>query len=283
MIFRPRLRALLRGAKTRALLLLALAAVALAAQQSGLLQQQYAGTLGDSRIGLTLLRDGDQIRGAHYFYQQSLQDIPLTVSRDEHGLTLREPGGAIFHLHFVGNRNRPVAFADSTGLQGTWSRGSSGSSADGSHTYPVSVHSLFLRSATEPPYAQVTAESPAAFERRVQTLFRAVLTGDKATAVRWISYPLAVNLPSGARRMLTTPAQVLAAWNQLFTPAMMARWKEDLPHEMFVHQGLAMLGGGEAWFDANGLAALNVPAPRLIHPAQKAASSPATHRHTTSH
>jgi hypothetical protein len=279
MIFRPRLRALSDGAKTRALLLLTLAAAVLSAQPTGLLQQQYAGTLGDSRIGLALLRDGDQIRGAHFFYQQSLQDIPLTVAFSEHELNLREPGGAIFHLHFVGNRNRTVAFADSTGLQGTWTSGSNGSSA--SRTYPVSVHSLFLRSATEPPYAQVTAESPAAYERRVQMLFRAVLTGDKAAAVRGISYPLTVNFASGARRMLTTPAQVLASWNSLFTPAMMSQWKEDLPHEMFAHQGLAMLGNGEAWFDANGLAVLNVPSARALPPLPNDVSAPAAHRHNS--
>jgi hypothetical protein len=34
--------------------------------------------------------------------------------------------------------------------------------------------------------------------------------------------------------------------------------KYVLPHDMFVHEGMAMVGDGEAWFDAKGLAVLNL-------------------------
>jgi hypothetical protein len=51
----------------------------------------------------------------------------------------------------------------------------------------------------------------------------------------------------------------LAAWNDFFTPAMIAELQRALPHDMFVHNGMAMIGNGEAWFDAKGLKALNVP------------------------
>jgi hypothetical protein len=35
----------------------------------------------------------------------------------------------------------------------------------------------------------------------------------------------------------------------------------SLPHDMFVHDGMAMPGNGEAWFDRKDLKVLSVPAP----------------------
>jgi hypothetical protein len=102
-------------------------------------------------------------------------------------------------------------------------------------------------------------ESDAAFEGRVQSLIRAVLRHDKATASRLISYPLRVNGPGHRQTEFHGFTDVLAAWNDLFTPAMLAKLQTALPHDMFVHEGMAMVGDGEAWFDAKGLAVLNLP------------------------
>jgi len=39
----------------------------------------------------------------------------------------------------------------------------------------------------------------------------------------------------------------------VFSPAFIAKLREDIPHEMFVDEGEAMLGQGQLWFDGRGL------------------------------
>jgi hypothetical protein len=221
-------------------------------------RHQYEGTLGKTRVGMTVLRDGNKIEGGHYFYQQFLEDIAITGSFENSQVTLTETGGGTFRLQFVGNGSdggRPLDFENSIGLDGTWT------SADGASTYPVSLRGATIRQGDDDgsQYRDITSESPEAFETRVQTFWRAVLRGDKATAVRFISYPLRVNIARGKSKSFRSSAAVLAAWNELFTPALIDKLRDDLPHDMFVRNGAAMLGHGEAWFDAKGLAVLNFP------------------------
>ena len=52
---------------------------------------------------------------------------------------------------------------------------------------------------------------------------------------------------------------MLEQWDTIFTPAFVDEYRQDLPHDMFVHDGMAMLGSGEAWFDGKGLAVVNFP------------------------
>jgi hypothetical protein len=242
--------------------------VALSAQATDIQNDQYEGTLGTSRIGMTVIREGNVIKGGHYFYQRFLQDIPITGSTQNSQITLMEAGGGTFHLHFVGNGSeggQPLNFENSVGMNGIWM------SSDGSRSYPVSLRgSTFSEGEnTGRRYRDVTDESDSAFESRVQTAFRAILRGDKTTAVRFISFPLRVNSPASRGKKFRNREEVLAAWNDLFTPSMMAKLQDALPHDMFVHQGMAMLGDGDAWFDSKGLAVLNIPEP--------AASSGAEH------
>jgi hypothetical protein len=221
-------------------------------------QHQYEGSLGKSRIGMTMLREGDKIEGGHYFYQEFLKDIAIAGSMENSEITLTETGGGRFHLHFVGNGSdggRPLDFENSIGMAGTWS------SADGAHTYPVSLRGTTVREGADAAgrYRDISSESDAAFEARVQSFWRAVLRGDKAAAVRFISYPLRANIGKGKSKTFRNSAEVLSAWNEIFTPALIGKLLADLPHDMFVRQGMAMLGNGEVWFDAKGLAVVNFP------------------------
>lgn len=227
-------------------------------QQEQVVQHQYEGNLGQSRIGMTVTRQGNTIAGGHYFYQKFLRDIPITGATEGSHITLTEPGGGRFQLHFVGNGSEggePLDFENSIGMDGVWT------SADKARSYPVSLRGTLIREGRGDGrrYRTVTSESDAAFEARVQSFFRAVLREDKATAVRFISYPLSVRFPNRKGKKFQNSAELLAAWNEVFTPAMIAKFKRDLPHDMFVRNGMAMLGQGEAWFDAKGLASLNVP------------------------
>jgi len=69
-------------------------AIAYGRQSDDVVQHQYEGSLGKSRIGMTIIREGDKIEGGHYFYQRYLVDIPITGTvEDGSRVTLREPGG----------------------------------------------------------------------------------------------------------------------------------------------------------------------------------------------
>jgi hypothetical protein len=234
-----------------------------AERDDGPLRYQYEGHLGNLRIGLTVNCEDNKIEGGHYFYQKYLRDIPIAGSVHDSQITLTEPGGGVFHLHFIGNGsegNQPLNFENSIGMEGAWTN------TDGKESYPVS---LSLETVLPGPddghrYRYVTNESDAKFEKRVQSFLRAVFNGDKTTAVRFISYPLHATFPNGKRKKLRNKAEVLAAWEDLFTSAVIAKLKQDLPHDMFVHNGMAMLGNGEAWFDGKGLAALQLSSPMSL-------------------
>jgi TPP-dependent trihydroxycyclohexane-1,2-dione (THcHDO) dehydratase len=183
-----------------------------------------------------------------------LKDIPLSAKQDDSALLSKEAGGE-FKLHFKGNGGEghvPLTFENSVGLVGTWTGIAS------SQSLPVSLDSqtVLPGPVNAPRYSDVTTESDAAFEKRVQAFYRAVLAGNSSEAARYVSYPLRVN--GNHRRTIKNTAELLAAWNSIFTPAFLARLRNDLPHDMFVHQGMAMLGDGDVWFDAKGAAALNV-------------------------
>jgi hypothetical protein len=215
---------------------------------------QYSGTLGQSRIGLTVQVENGRATGGHYFYQKYLKDIPLTAKQDNGTLQLKEAGGE-FRLHFKGDGSEaraPLTFENSIGLDGTWT------SSDGARSLPVSLTGQTVLPTSEDGrrYSDVTAESDARFEKRVQAFYRAVLAGNRSEAAQFVSYPLRVN--GKHPRTIRSRAQLLAAWDSIFTPAFLARLRNDLPHDMFVHQGMAMLGDGDVWFDAKGAAALNV-------------------------
>jgi len=221
---------------------------------------QFEGNMGKSRIGMTVARRGNTIEGGHYFYQKFLQDIPIAGSVTDSHITLTEPGGGTFHLRFVDNGSegsQSLDFENSVGMDGNWT------SAGGSRTYSVSLRGATILSVADARrrYSEVTRESDQTFERHVQSFWHATLRGDRAAAAKFISYPLRVNFPDHSRKSYQSPTAVLSAWNNLFTPTMMAKLREALPHDMFVHDSMAMLGDGEEWFDDKGLAVLNVLSP----------------------
>jgi len=221
-------------------------------------QQQYEGSLGTSSIGMTLLHTGSRIDGGHYFYQKFLQDIPLSGKMESSEITLNEPDGSIFHLHFIGNGSEgghPLDFNNSVGMRGTWTN------AKGTRSYKVSLHGTEIRPGRDEGrrYADVTSESDEKFETRVQHFVRSVETGNKDEALLFITYPLRVNYPDRTNKLFRTRTEVLDQWNEVFTPALLSHLRRDLPHDMFVHEGNAMLGDGDFWFDSKGLVAVNLP------------------------
>ncbi len=246
------------GMRSELLALLALGAATFApgaAADPALETYHLAGAIGPYPIRVSLtIKDDKAFDVGHYFYASRLQDIPLTGAIDGRSVTLQAPGGETFRLTLQGNGGpggEGASFATSVGLDGTWTKGA--------EQLPVKLSGDFVTDG--PPsrhmYADVTNASDAAFEALVRRFLKAVIAGDKPAAAAAVSYPLRVN---GARtRMIRTPAALIARWNAVFTPALMAQLKTAAPHEMFVHNGQAMVSGGAVWFAARGASAINEP------------------------
>lgn len=218
-------------------------------------QISYEGTLGPARIGLTVVVTNGVVSGGHYFYAKYLTDIQLNGSAQPGALTLEGKDGGVFALKFVGNGSeggKPLNFENSVGLEGTWSK-------DGK-TLPVK---LTAEGQSPVPasgrwYEMVTSESDAAFEAKIQGFCKAALAGDRSATAKYVSFPLRVN-HNGKSRMILNATELNAQWETIFTPAYLAALKNDLPHDLSVIQGQAMLGNGQAFFGDKGATALNIP------------------------
>ena len=212
-----------------------------------------SGKIGAYPVGMQLtVRDHRDFASGHYFYVKTLADIPLTGRMDGDTLTLQEPGGGAFRLHLVSNasaRGQVLTFYNSTGLAGTWTQGA--------RTLPVEIG--FSTSYDGPPrarhYGEMTDEPDAVVEARAGQFLKAAVRSDRAAAANAVSYPLRVN---GDRpKTIRSKAELLAQWNSIFTPSLVAALREAVPHEMFVRNGMAMVGDGVVWFDAKGAKVIN--------------------------
>jgi len=225
------------------------------AQPGSMTTQELSGTVGTHAVGASLtITDAQHFTSGHYFYTSQLKDIPLTGIEDGDKLILTEPGGGVFHLTLKGNGSNganPLTFENSVGLVGTWTGGGKSLPVD------LEMDSSLPGAPSDHRYADVTTESDSAYEARVHRWLTAVLTANKAEAAALTSYPLSVNY--GRPKIFHTKAQLIAAWDQVFTPAMLTALRAAVPHEMFVRNGQAMVAGGAAWFDAKGVMAINEP------------------------
>jgi hypothetical protein len=238
-----------------AMLLCLASAVAHAQDAGGATQISYEGTLGPARIGLTVIVKNGAVSGGHYFYAKYLTDIPLNGSIQPGALTLHGQDGGVFALKFVGNGSeagKPLNFENSVGLEGTWSK-------DGK-SLPVKLTAAGQSpvSASGRWYEMVTDQSDAAFEAKVQGFYKAALTGDRAAVANYVSFPLRVN-HAGKSRIVRNAAELTAQWETIFTPAYLAALKKDMPHDLSIIQGQAMLGDGQAFFSDKGATTLNIP------------------------
>lgn len=252
-----RVRAWSAAIATLALIFASASMAASSAPPKGVSINELEGKVGPYVIGMNLkVRDHVDVEGGHYFYASKLIDIPLATHIEGENVTLEEPGGGVFHLHLVSNtptKGQSLTFYTSTGLEGSWTQGS--------RTLPVVLQFSTGYDGYAPAargwYADVTPESDAAFERRAQTFLRAVVTGDKNRAAQGVSYPLQVGVGKPRPLVIRTKADLLANWNRIFTPKLVARLKDALPHEMFVHNGQAMVLNGRIWFDAKGASGID--------------------------
>lgn len=231
-------------------------AVGIAHAEATVSRETFTGTVGKSRIGMTLLVNAKgKVIGGHYFYASDLKDIPLRAGTQGSGIILFAPKGGQFALHFKGNgseEGKPLDFHNSVGMEGRWMK------TDSSYPVKLQMEQSWQGPADARWYEDVTSESDAAFEARVQSFYKAVLAGDRAMAARYVDFPLRVN-HDGRSRMVKTAAQLSSQWGQIFTPACIDAFRNAMPHDMFVRNGQAMLGDGIAWFGPKGAQVINVP------------------------
>jgi hypothetical protein len=233
-----------------------------ASAQDDTFAQSYRGTLGGQRIGMTLcVQNGKVVQFSHYFYQSHLADIPLGGVVDPVStVALKEPGGGAFSLHFVGNGSNgsaPLNFDNSVGLAGVW-KGANGASL------PVALSVDFGAGcpARGQWYREITSQSDAQFEARVQGFTKTVLAGDRAGTARHVHFPLTVNL-DGKTIEVRTPADLDRRWDEIFAPLWLKALAGTLPHDLFVKpgDGAAMIGDGLVWFDEHGARTINAKPP----------------------
>lgn len=216
----------------------------------------YTGIMGQSRVGLTLVVNADNaITGGHYFFANDLKDIPLKAGTQGSGLMLYGPDGGQMALRFKGNGSdtgQTLTLENSTGLEGRWMKD------DSSYPIELQMEGMSEGLLNSRWYQDVTSESDAAFENRVQCFTRAVLAGDRAATARYVNFPLRVN-HNGKSSTIASAAELSTRWKRVFTPACLDAIRNAVPHDMFVRNGQAMLGDGVVWFGPKGAAAINVP------------------------
>ncbi len=225
------------------------------AQTENTTRVTYSGTVGEAKVGMTLVLHGKAIGEGHYFYYRYLKDIALTGQQSGSNLTLQEANGT-FNLHFVGNGSngeKPLDFPNSVGLAGTWS--------GGGKTLPVEL----TLEGTSPAnanaghlYAMITDETDETFEARAQGFYFAALKGDAKQAARFVHFPLRVNWGATHHEMIGSANQLAANWHRIFTPRYLAALRDTAPHDMpVIRSQYAMLGAGLAFFTDKGVEVLN--------------------------
>jgi hypothetical protein len=214
---------------------------------------EATGTVGHYRIGLNYtVREHTELVEAHYFYVSQSKNILLTGAVSGESVHFYGADGSDFTLHFIGNGSNgkePLTFYNSVGLRGTWTLGK--------RDLPAELH--FSHGTANPGqrlYPQVTDKSDAAFESMVNGAKDAILSGDPVATARYVHFPLLVNT-SHHNLVLHSASALETKWSAIFTPDFVAKLRLDSTHEMFVHNGEAMLGDGELWFDDRGLIAVN--------------------------
>jgi len=100
-------------------------------------------------------------------------------------------------------------------------------------------------------YAQTGAPSEASLEGNAQSFYFAVLKANKADASRFVRYPLRLQV-LGRSKTIRNKAEFIRNYPQIFSVKYLECLRTGAPHNMFVHNGAAMLGSGEVWFDGEG-------------------------------
>jgi hypothetical protein len=216
----------------------------------------YHGKLGsNSEIGMSLLVRDKTVTGS-YFYKKYLRDISLAGSyQSARDITLKERDqsgklSGTFKLRFVASDASRQSVAPLSGdiLKGTWT------DAAAQKTLPVFLSLDGMRpDKCSPRYEVAGAKDDALVERNAQAFYNAIRKGQKSLAAKYVGYPATFRVATG-RQKIANSAEFVKVYDQLFTPAFVAKIITGIPHHMFANAQGIMLADGAVWFNENGKA-----------------------------
>lgn len=215
----------------------------------------YDGSLGERyRVRMTLVFAGEEVSGL-YFYASQLKDISLKgrVS-DGTDIVLDEldaAGNVVAHFEGKFPERDPRGRFGNSKLKcetivGTWQKVNS---PDSLPVY-LSLESGTAGSLTN-RYAPAGSDDDNMIHRNAYRFWNAVRLGDKKAVAAAIAYPISVHLPTGRNR-LRSPTELIANYDDIFSPKYLEAIANALPRNMFVRDQGIMLGRGEVWFGPDG-------------------------------
>jgi hypothetical protein len=213
----------------------------------------YRGTVGAKQIRLTLVTQANGTMKGSYFLPPDLNDIEVEGRMiDAQSLSLREvradrsADGSIYL--------KKMKTANGDGFTGMLA------SPDGKTSLALTLQlqdALAGVDSEKARYDVTGAQDAAELEKNAQVFYAAVLANSPEQAAAAVSFPLAYTA-NGRRTLLHTPADFVAKYSAIFTPAFVAEIRNATPHQMFANYQGVMLGTGLVWFDQDGKAfALN--------------------------
>jgi len=214
----------------------------------------YQGTIDDKYLVRMTLVLGGQLVTGRYFYVSQLRDIQIKGTIiDEREIVLDELDAegnvtARFEGKFE-DRDPKGSFNGSQlaceVIDGFWQQKGS------TKRLPV-----YLRMESGTPgklggrYASIDADEKDIHEKAFK-FWSAVKRGDRKTVATMIEYPVQVNVPGG-RSELRSAKELLANYDDIFTPRFRESIANAVPKNMFFRDQGIMLGNGEVWFRPNG-------------------------------
>lgn len=210
---------------------------------------EYSGTIGNLKIGMTLRSDGQNISG-EYFYDKWLRDIPIKGNIDnKNNVVLYEYdcNGNIIAL-FKGRFFNCSNFNSGCGLvEGVWSK----ADESGSKNFKIElIYSTYYKPG-KGRYYVAGFDNDVAVEVFVQQFWKAVNYKDKNKVADMIYYPISVFI-DGKNVKIKNKAGMIKNYNQIFYSDFCKKIKNLVPHHLFAKYSGIMLGNGEIWFRSIG-------------------------------
>jgi hypothetical protein len=217
----------------------------------------YTGTIGTDSIGMSLVTGvgSDQLIGT-YFHTRDLKDLPLKGSIHQREIVLNEygPDGQLqgtFHLNMPERdpQGRLSGTLEGEVLTGEWIGNR------GDRPVPVNLDLDDILSGQRQladRYASTGAASAGELEANAQSFYFAVLQGNETAAAKFVHYPVRTFVLEKPKT-IRNKAEFIHDYGRIFTAKYLQCIRAGTPHNMFVRNGEAMLGGGEIWFDGAGL------------------------------
>lgn len=254
------MRPVLGNPMTRSVLVLLLMLFSLSSQSACIKNEpnslwNYDGSIGERyRVRMTLVFAEEEVSGL-YFYASRLKDISLKgkvsngtdVVLDE----LDEAGNVVARFEGKFPERDPQGRFGNSKLEceiivGSWHK------VDSPDSLPVylSLESGTVGSLTN-RYTSAGADDDNVVHRNAYRFWNAVRLNDKKAVAATIAYPISVHLPTGRKR-LRNPTELIANYDNIFSPKYREAIANALPRNMFVRDQGVMLGRGEVWFGPDG-------------------------------